>query len=155
MAAMRLASPAFAAGGRIPERYTCDGADLSPPLSWSGAPVSTRSFVLVCEDPDAPAGTWYHWAVFDIPADQTSLPEGLAKTEKVGRLRQAINDFRKPGYGGPCPPRGHGTHHYRFRLLALSVGSLPLGPRPGCREVLSAAEPHILAGTELVGTYSR
>ncbi len=153
--AMRLSSPAFPAGGRIPDRHTCEGADLSPPVSWSGAPPGTRSFVLVCEDRDAPAGTWYHWAVFDIPSDQTSLPEGLAKAEKVGRLRQAINDFRKPGWGGPCPPRGHGTHHYRFLLLALSVATLPLGARPGCREVLAAAEPQVIAGTELVGTYSR
>ena len=140
--AMRLTSPAFTAGGRIPERYTCDGADLSPPLSWSGAPAGTRSFLVACEDPDAPAGTWHHWAVFDIPAEQTSLPEGLAKAEKVG-------------WGGPCPPKGHGTHRYRFRLLALSVATLPLGPRPGCREVLAAAEPHVIAGTELVGTYGR
>lgn len=153
--AMRLSSPAFAAGGRIPERFTCDGADLSPALAWSGAPATARSFVILCADPDAPAGTWYHWGVFDIPADQTSLGEGLAKAEKVGRLRQAINDFKKPGWGGPCPPKGHGVHRYRFGLLALSVASLPLGPRPGCREVLAAAEPHILAGTELVGTYSR
>jgi len=153
--AMRLTSPAFTAGGRIPDRYTCDGADLSPPLSWSGAPAGTRSFLVACEDPDAPAGTWHHWAVFDIPAEQTSLPEGLAKAEKVGKLRQAINDFRKPGWGGPCPPKGHGTHRYRFRLLALSVATLPLGPRPGCREVLAAAEPHVIAGTELVGTYGR
>lgn len=153
--AMRLSSPAFAAGQRIPERHTCDGADLSPAMGWSGAPSGTRSFVLSCEDPDAPAGVWHHWGVFDIPAEQTGLPEGLAKAEKVGRIRQALNDFRKPGWGGPCPPRGHGVHRYRFRLLALSVATLPLGQRPGCREVLGAAEAHVLAGTELVGTYSR
>lgn len=152
---LSLTSEAFADGQRIPARYTCDGEDLSPPLAWSGAPPGTRSFALFCEDPDAPAGTWHHWAAFDIPAGTTRLAEGVPRAAQVGDLRQASNDFRQPGYGGPCPPKGHGVHRYRFRLLALDLEHLPVAGRPGCRDVARAARPHALASAELVGTYSR
>ena len=113
---MKLVSSAFADGAAIPRRFTCDGENLSPPLQWSGAPAGTRSFVLLCDDPDAPAGTWHHWAVYDVPPVLTDLADGAALNMK---MKQAVNDFRKVGYGGPCPPRGHGPHHYHFRLLAL------------------------------------
>ncbi len=117
---MRLNSTAFADGSAIPRRFTCDDADLSPPLNWSDAPTGTRSFTLLCDDPDAPAGTWHHWAAYDIPSTLTMLAEGAASDAEQLGFKQAINDFQRPGYGGPCPPRGHGLHHYHFRLLALS-----------------------------------
>lgn len=152
---LRLTSSTFNDGDRIPVRYTCDGEDLSPPLSWSGAPDGTGSFALLCDDPDAPAGTWHHWAVFDIPAHIDHLDEGYPTSERVDSVRQAINDFDRSGYGGPCPPPGHGTHRYRFRLLALGVAALDLPHRVRCPEVGHAARPHVLAEVELMGTYSR
>lgn len=150
-----LSSPAFTDGTRIPDKYTCVGADISPPLDWSGAPEGTRSFVLICDDPDAPGGTWHHWTVFDVPPDTMSLGSDFPKTETTGRSRQAVNDFKHVGYDGPCPPRGHGTHHYRFRLLALDTSHLPLGSRPKCAKVERAARPHVLAEAVLAGLYSR
>jgi len=101
---MELQSSGFRNGTTIPRRFTCDGEDVSPPFEWSGTPAATRSFVLLCDDPDAPAGTWHHWAAYDIPADQTGLTEGAARGAAGKSFKQAINDFRKPGYGGPCPP---------------------------------------------------
>jgi Raf kinase inhibitor-like YbhB/YbcL family protein len=117
----------------IPRRFTCDGEDLSPPLDWSGAPAGTRSFVLLCKDPDAPAGTWHHWAAYDIPAGQTALAAGGAGHAESQGFKQAINDFQRPGYGGPCPPRRHGPHHYHFRMLALSVDRLAIRQHPSCQ----------------------
>jgi Raf kinase inhibitor-like YbhB/YbcL family protein len=152
---MQLTSPRFSNGDPIPVRHTCDGDDLSPPLAWSGAPPGTRSFALLCDDPDAPRGTWHHWAVFDVPAHVNKIDEGTPTREMVGAIRQAINDFGRFGYGGPCPPHGHGLHHYHFRLLALDVASLGLKGRVRCKEVERAAQPHILATAELVGTFSR
>jgi hypothetical protein len=152
---MQLTSAAFTNGGPIPVRYTCDGEDLSPPLSWSGAPPGTKSFVLLCDDPDAPAGIWHHWAVFDVPPDVNKIEEGTPSREMVGAIRQALNDFGRFGYGGPCPPRGYGLHHYHFRLFALDVESLGLGGRARCGEVERAAHSHVLATAELVGTFSR
>ncbi len=118
---MKLVSSAFDDGAAIPRRFTCDGENLSPPLQWSGAPAGTLSFVQLCDDPDAPADTWHHWAAYDIPPAVTELAVDAAQNAK---LRQAVNDFRKVGYGGPCPPHGHGPHHYHFRLLALSTDQL-------------------------------
>jgi hypothetical protein len=155
MPTFELRSPAFAAGRPIPVRHSCDGEDLSPPLAWSGAPMGTRSFCLLCDDPDAPAGTWHHWALFDIPPTMSGLEEGVAPAADLDGMRQALNDFGRPGYGGPCPPRGHGVHHYHFRLLALDVASLGLAGRVGCRDVERAARRHTLAVAELVGTYRR
>lgn len=151
---MRLTSNAFPDGAAIPRRFTCDGDDVSPPLAWSGAPGETRSFVMLCQDPDAPAGTWHHWAAYDIPAGQTELAEGAAQHDK-GAFKQAINDFRRAGYGGPCPPPGHGIHHYQFRLLALAVVRLPLGSKPSCPDVEREARKHVLAEATLTGTYRR
>lgn len=148
---MQLTSPAFNDGDTIPRRYTCEGEDLSPPLAWSGAPAGTRSFALICADPDAPAGTWHHWAVFDIPADQTALAEGVVP--QAGH--QAVNDFGRLGYGGPCPPRGHGIHHYHFRLLALSVEGLKVTARVSVPEIEREVRKHLIAEARLTGLYQR
>ena len=152
---MRLSSSAFSDGATIPRRFTCDGEDQSPPLEWSGAPAETRSFVLLCDDPDAPAGTWHHWGAYDIAGDRTTLVRDAAANGETERFKQAVNDFRRLGYGGPCPPRGHGLHHYHFRLLALSVERLPVGDKPSCREVEQAARRHTIAEATLVGLYQR
>ena len=149
---MKLVSSAFADGAAIPRRFTCDGDNMSPPLQWSGAPEGTRSFVMLCDDPDAPAGTWHHWAAYDIAPTVVQLEEGAAKNTKV---KQAINDFRKPGYGGPCPPQGHGPHHYHFRLLALSADHLRAQANASCRDIEREARKHTLAEAILVGWYER
>jgi Raf kinase inhibitor-like YbhB/YbcL family protein len=152
---LQLTSKAFADGDSIPQVHTCDGRDISPPLAWSGAPAGCRSFALLCDDPDAPAGTWHHWAVHDIPPTQTSLPERMKAIAQTGAIRQAVNDFGRVGYGGPCPPRGHGPHHYRFRLLALSVDRLDLPEGAQCADVAEAAQRHKLAEATLTGIYER
>jgi Raf kinase inhibitor-like YbhB/YbcL family protein len=151
--AFRLASPAFQDDTAIPRQHTCSGADRSPPLQWEDPPPGTRSFALLCQDPDAPSGTFHHWAIFDIPADGRGLPEGVSPTAEG--LQQAVNDFGRGGYAGPCPPRGHGVHHYHFRLHALDVGRLELGPRPTCPAVEAAARRHTLGTAELVGLFQR
>ncbi|MDT3684996.1 MAG: YbhB/YbcL family Raf kinase inhibitor-like protein [Pseudorhodoplanes sp.] len=152
---MLLSSSAFAARAAIPRDFTCDGEDLSPPLEWSGAPQETRSFVLLCDDPDAPAGTWHHWAAYDIPATQTALLANASAHAGGQGLKQVINDFHRPGYGGPCPPHGHGAHRYHFRLLALSVDHLNLRGHATCRDVAREAHKYVLAEAVLVGTYKR
>jgi Raf kinase inhibitor-like YbhB/YbcL family protein len=151
---MRIESSAFADGAAIPRRYTCDGEDVSPPLAWSDPPAATRSFVLLCNDPDAPGGTWHHWAAYDIPAAVSALAEDAGRRSAKYEFRQASNDFQKAGYGGPCPPRRHGPHHYHFRLLALSLAHLP-GTLSSCREVEREARKHVLAEATLVGVYER
>lgn len=151
---MRLESPAFADRAAIPRRFTCDGDDIQPPLEWSGAPEGTKSFVILCEDPDAPTGTWRHWAIYDMPPERNALAEGEAQT-KPAHFKQAVNDFRRTGYGGPCPPRGHGTHRYFFRLLALSTDALPLRREATCEDVERQALNFALAEATLVGTYKR
>jgi hypothetical protein len=153
--ALELTSPAFEQGGEIPKRYTCDGDNLSPPLRWRGTPDGTRSFVLLCNDPDAPGGIFRHWAAYDIPRDRVELAQGHGPQTLREGFKQAINDFGKPGYAGPCPPRGHGAHHYHFRLRALSEPSLPVAPDASCAEVEALAERHVFAETELVGVYRR
>jgi Raf kinase inhibitor-like YbhB/YbcL family protein len=149
---MELASNAFAAGSVIPRRFTCDGDNLSPPLQWSGAPAGTQSFVLLCDDPDAPSGTWHHWAAYDIPSTAVELAVGAAQDKK---MKQAVNDFRKPGYGGPCPPHGHGPHRYHFRLLALSTEHLRVHSNASCRDVEREARTYTIAEATLVGLYQR
>ena len=151
---MRLRSTGFSDGAVIPRPFTCDGEDIPPPLEWSGAPAETRSFVVLCDDPDAPAGKWHHWAVYDIPAEQTELTAQVSTASQ--HPKEAINDFHRPGYGGPCPPRHHGVHHYHFRLLALSVDKLPLRTsRPTCSEVEREARKHLIAEAILIGLYQR
>ena len=151
---MRLFSAAFAEGGSIGRHYTCDGADASPPLSWSGSPSTTQSFALLCDDPDAPGGTWHHWAAYDIPHGQVALVEGASALSRLP-FKQAMNDFNRIGYGGPCPPRGDKAHHYRFRLLALSVSKLQISKNPSCLDVERAARDHIVAEATLTGIYKR
>jgi Raf kinase inhibitor-like YbhB/YbcL family protein len=151
---MKLQSPAFDAGGAIPEKHTGEGKDVSPPLSWSGVPEGTRSFAILCHDPDAPLvkpGTYgfVHWVLYDVPGDLRALPEGVAE------YTQGSNDFGNDGYGGPMPPEGHGPHHYFFWLLALDVapGQLPAGLTMW--ELLERVEPSVLGMNRLVGTYER
>jgi len=146
-----LISDAFDEGGDIPRRFTCDGANVSPALHWAGAPADTRGFALLCDDPDAPAGVWRHWAVYDLPATLTDLREAVAPDA----FAQGVNDFRRVGYGGPCPPHGHGVHHYRFKLLALSADRLDLPRHPPCHEVEAAARRALLSEAVLVGCYRR
>ncbi|QBR72652.1 YbhB/YbcL family Raf kinase inhibitor-like protein [Beijerinckiaceae bacterium] len=152
---MQLSSSAFFNGGTIPSRYTCDGEDLSPPFQWGGAPTETRSFVLLCDDPDAPSGTFHHWALYDIPANRMGLAQGFDRNCEKEGLKQAINDFNRLGYGGPCQPHRHGPHHYQFQLLALSLDHLPLRKEPSCREVEREARKYVLAEAGIVGIYER
>lgn len=152
---MRLTSGGFSDGDAIPRRFTCEGEDLSPPLQWRDAPAGTRSFILLCDDPDAPAGTWHHWAVYDIPADCAAIPEGAGRHGGREAFKQAANDFGRRGYGGPCPPRGHGPHRYHFRLLALSTDHLAVRKDPSCRDVEREARKHLVAEAILVGSYQR
>jgi Raf kinase inhibitor-like YbhB/YbcL family protein len=151
--AMRLSSSAFSDGAQIPSQLTCDGADESPPLTWSGAPTTTQSFAVICRDPDAPGGTWYHWAAFDISRKTSGLAEHCLPGNTT--LRQAINDFGKKGYGGPCPPRGHGPHHYHFILHALDVERLGVPGTAHCRDIERAAKAHTIETATLIGTYGR
>jgi Raf kinase inhibitor-like YbhB/YbcL family protein len=153
---LALTSPSFVEGAFVPARHACTGDNVSPPLAWTGAPAGTRSFAFLCDDPDAPSGTFHHWAVFDIPADRSALPEGLPASGALANgMRQAVNDFGEPGYGGPCPPKGHGVHHYHFRLVALDVASLDLPAGADCPAVAAALGPHILAIAELTGLFER
>lgn len=150
---LELRSPAFAEGGRIPPKHTCDGKDVSPTLSWTGLPAGAKSLALTCDDPDAPSGLWVHWVVFDLPPSATGLPEAVPATPEMPEGgRQGKNDFRKIGYGGPCPPRG--THRYVFTLYAVDrMLGLPAGAaRP---DLLAALRNHTLGEATLTGTYSR
>ena len=140
---------------RSRNRFTCDGEDLSPPLDWSGIPAEAQRLALLCDDPDAPMGTWHHWAALDTATDRAGLAEGAAQHAGTQGFKQAVNDFRRPGYGGPCPPRGHGPHHYHFRMLALSTAHLPLRKDPSCRDVEREARRHLLAEATLTGVYHR
>jgi Raf kinase inhibitor-like YbhB/YbcL family protein len=150
--AFQLFSSAFADGGWIPELHSCEGADLSPPLEWRGAPEGTRSFVLIVEDPDAPAGVWRHWLLYDLGAKVHALPQGY-KPGSVGL--SGTNDFGKPGYGGPCPPKGHGPHRYFFRLSALDVETLGLPAGVKAAEVSGALKGHVLGEAQYMGRFER
>ena len=152
---MQLESNAFSPGERVPRRHSCQGVDVSPPVAWRDPPAGTRSFALICDDPDAPRGTWHHWALFDLQADMFSLDEGYPAGERVGTTRQGVNDFGVARYNGPCPPRGHGPHHYRFKLFALDVERLDVPARATCKEVEAAATRHCLAQAQLMGIYAR
>ena len=149
-----LETKAFPKGGQIPARYTCNGDDVSPALSWSGAPQETKSFVLIVDDPDAPSGTFTHWVVYDFPPATHQLPENVSKTDDLsGGGRQGRNDFRRVGYGGPCPPPGK-AHRYFFKLYALSTAlNLPAGASR--QDVEGAMRGHVIAQTELMGKFAR
>lgn len=150
---IQITSAAFTEGNPIPKKYTCDGEDASPPLTWSGVPAGAKSLALIADDPDAPVGTWVHWVIFNLPPTLTGLQEGTTKTPTVEGGVQGNNDFRKTGYGGPCPPRGK-PHRYFFKLYALDT-SLSLEPGATKAEVEKAMRGHILAQGQLMGTYSR
>jgi Raf kinase inhibitor-like YbhB/YbcL family protein len=157
VAQFTLSSSSFRNNQPMPAKFSCEGEDASPALKWEGAPAGTKSFALIADDPDAPGGTWVHWMAYAIPATTTGLPESVARTDVVaalGGLKQGMNDFGRVGYGGPCPPRGHGVHHYHFRLYALDA-ELNLAARVTRKQLDAAMKGHILAQTELVGTYQR
>jgi Raf kinase inhibitor-like YbhB/YbcL family protein len=152
---MKLQSSAFDDGDRLPKRHSCDGEDMSPPLSWSGAPEDTRSFAIFCDDPDAPSGSFHHWAMYDIPKTTRELPEGFASKVERSLILQGTNDFGKSGYGGACPPKGHGDHHYHFKVMALDCGHLDTHGRSKAADIETMAREHCIAEAELVGVYSR
>ena len=149
--AFKLITNAFADGGWVPELYSCEGADISPSLEWSGEPPETRSFALIVEDPDAPAGTWYHWLLYDIPPKIHNLAQGY-KPSSLGI--SGANDFGKPGYGGPCPPKGR-PHRYFFKLHALDVHTLGLPAGVKAAELQQAIKGHVLAETQYMGKFQK
>ena len=152
--AFNLSSPDFANGADIPRQFTCSGEDRSPALEWKGAPAETKSFALIVDDPDAPAGTWVHWVIFNIPGAAHSLHGGIEKKDQLADgTRQGQNDFRKIGYNGPCPPPGK-SHRYFFKLYALGSG-LSLNPGATKGDVERAMEGHILARAEWMGRFQR
>jgi len=149
-----LKATAFPNGGVIPKKYTCDGADLSPALSWDDAPAGTQSLALIVDDPDAPMGTWTHWLIWNIPAKATLLPEDTPKMNLLDNgARQGGNDFKRIGYGGPCPPPGK-PHRYFFKLYALDA-RLEVKAGAVRSELEPALQPHILEQAQWMGTYGR
>ena len=152
---MQLQSSAFTNGERLPLRFSCDGEDISPPLEWSGVPDGTHSFAIFCDDPDAPSGTFHHWALYDIPRTTRELPEGFASVVTRSLVLHGRNDFGRIGYGGACPPRGHAPHHYHFKLMALDCGHLDTQGARNADEIEALAKGRCIAEAELIGTYSR
>ena len=148
-----ITSTAFTEGSMIPRDYTCDGEDISPTLTWSGVPDGTKSLALICDDPDAPMGTWVHWVLFNIPAHIMELPDKTLPEKIIQNgAKHGMNDFRKFGYGGPCPPGG--THRYYFKLYALDT-EINLEAGITKAQLLKSMEGHILAEGQLMGRYSR
>jgi len=150
--AFQLRSPAFADNERIPTLYAQEGQGISPPLEWQDPPAQTRSFVLVMDDPDAPRGTFRHWAVFDIAPACTGLPAG---TQPSAELKHGVTDTGEARYVGPHPPVGHGLHHYHFRLMALDTDHLDLPASPTVADVEAVARKHAIGHAALTGVYSR
>jgi Raf kinase inhibitor-like YbhB/YbcL family protein len=154
MVSFELTSTAFSAGETIPKKFTCDGPDVSPKLSWNDPPAKTESFALIMDDPDAPAGTWVHWVLYDVPADAKELPEGVPKQEQLASgARQGRNDFGRIGYGGPCPPPGK-PHRYFLKLYALDT-KLNLKSGATKADLERAMKGHILAQADRIGRYGR
>lgn len=158
---IRVTSNAFQAGAAIPKKYSEDGDDVSPALSWENVPQGTKELALICDDPDAPTSEpWVHWVLYKIPADVRELPEGVAvdaELKSPAGARQGLNSWpsgRKIGYRGPAPPQKHGTHHYHFRVYALDA-PLDLAAEADKKQLLAAMQGHILAEGEIVGTYER
>lgn len=155
--ALALTSSAFANGGEIPARFTCEGEDVSPALAWSGLPAGTRSLALIVDDPDAPDPrapkmTWVHWVLYDLPPGADGLPEAVAPSALPAGTREGVNDWKRTGWGGPCPPIGR--HRYFFKLYALDAELPDLG-RPTKARLEEALQGHVLARAELVGTYEK
>jgi len=151
---LTISSSSFTNGGDIAQKFTCDGADVSPHLTWTEPPAGTKSFALLSDDPDAPVGNWNHWVLWNLPPETRSLAEGLSKAGKLpDGSQQGNNDFRKTGYNGPCPPPGK-PHRYYFKLFALDA-KLDLNPGAGKRDLEAAMKGHILAQSEWMGRYGR
>ena len=155
--ALILKSSAFADGGEIPKRHPCEGDDASPPLAWSGAPAGTKTFALVVDDPDAPDPkaprmTWVHWVLYDIPATATALAEGAKRAALPAGAREGKNDWRRTGYGGPCPPIGRHRYFHKLYALDAALGDLDT---PAKAELERAMQGHVLAKAELIGTYQK
>jgi len=154
---LTLTSTAFSHGGEIPTRCTCEGKNVSAGLAWSGVPEGTRSLALIVDDPDAPdpaapKRTYVHWVLYDLPPEATGLPEGVTSAGLPAGAREGLNDWRRPGYGGPCPPIGR--HRYFHKLYALDVTLPDLGT-PGKPALEAAMQGHVLAKAELMGTYQK
>jgi Raf kinase inhibitor-like YbhB/YbcL family protein len=150
---MEIKSSVFKQEDMIPAKYTCDGQNISPPLTWSGAPAETKSFALICDDPDAPAGTWVHWVIYDIPITVQVLPENVSRAEEVkGIGKNGKNTSRRYGYDGPCPPGG--THRYYFKLYALDT-MLNIDTGLSKEGLLKAMKGHVLAEAQVMGRYKR
>jgi len=151
---LSISSPSFTNGGDIAKKFTCDGADVSPQLSWTDPPAGTNSFALLSDDPDAPVGNWNHWVLWNLPPEARGLPEGVRKDARLpDGSQQGKNDFPKTGYNGPCPPPGK-PHRYYFKLFALDA-KLDLKPGAGKRELEAAMKGHILVQAEWMGRYGR
>jgi len=155
--ALSLQSASFSQNGEIPAKFTCEGQDVSPALSWAGVPAGTKSLALIVDDPDAPDPkapkmTWVHWVLYDIPATAAGLPEGVAPSALPAGTRDGLNDWKRTGYGGPCPPIGR--HRYFHKLYALDTVLPDLGT-PTKAALEKAMDGHVLAKTELVGTYQK
>ena len=151
---LELTSAAFKEGEAIPMKYTCDGDDVSPPLKWSGIPNDVKSIALICDDPDAPAGTWVHWVLYGLAASVNGLPESITSSETTPQVaKQGVNDFQRVGYGGPCPPPGK-PHRDFFKLYALDA-ELNLKPGATKSDVVNAMKGHTLAEGQLMGPYKR
>lgn len=150
---LTLTSAAFAEGERLPDKHARTGRNISPPLRWSGVPEGTRSLALLVEDPDAPGGTFHHWALFNIPPDWTELPESVETGPARGDLRGALNDFENDFWDGPQPPEGDGPHRYRFRLRALNTTNLTVPAQAGAAAMWDTARKHVIEEAALTGTY--
>lgn len=151
--AFELTSPVFQAGDSIPSRYSCDGEDVSPELVWHGLPAGATSLALILDDPDAPAGIWVHWVLYNVPSGATGLGEAISAAPSLpDGSRNGLNSWGRSGYGGPCPPGG--THRYFFRLYALDA-ELNLEPGATKEALLAAMQGHVIGQAELMGTYSR
>ena len=150
---IKVTSPAFEDGGLIPPKYTCDGADISPPLQWDVVPEGTESIALICDDPDAPMGTFVHWVIFALPAETRELAENIPADKTLANgAKQGTSDFGRIGYGGPCPPSG--THRYFFKIYALDT-EIDLAGGADKSRLLKAMEGHILSQGQLIGKYKR
>src|SRR3972149_3618997 len=150
-----ISTSAFREGETIPRQYTCDGADLSPPLKWEGIPAETKGFAIIMDDPDAPVGTFTHWVIYDIPADTNTLPEGLARNPDLPNgIKQGTTSFRRTGYGGPCPPPGR-PHRYFFTIYALDIQTTGLGPKASKQDVENRIKGHTIGKAIVMGKYGR
>ena len=150
---IKLTSEAFKEGKMIPSKYTCDGQDISPSLKWNNIPEAAKSIALICDDPDAPMGTWVHWVLYNLPSETSQLQEGFPEDETLpDGTRQGITDFGKTGYGGPCPPSG--THRYFFKIYALD-SMIDIATIADKETLLKAMEGHLLGQGQLMGTYKR